>query len=494
MNQNRKTILFIRKYWPQIGVSILLFWLWYLCFPFLPGPDPYGAPVNQWGIGVYILMRIIYNPLEYVMSSNWGAQISDFCYSYMDPQLVENGSRTFVYHLGACIATLLHSFIVYYSLLSIIGVIRAKYDHTTGFVICLLLMIITCGFLFFVKNSDLFFCSTSLLVISICLKHYINQKQYGTTTFVFLLALITIAAGYRKNSIILLPLFTWMILSLYHRTFQMKPFRSCTLGLILSIIVALPLSTSLLIPVLHLEDTHGEEVFMSSDYACMRLLEHKTIDLDSINSIKEGRYVLFMQNYERFGTCNNMKEKWIDEIYNSPLVFIEARAINYAQFLSLGCLPSFVVRFLREKHPDIYFPDSNDFCTIVDFINNPRQRFEGFKHIHHISEFGNYKALFKRSLFNYDLFFNWSVYAVTIIIVYILSFICMIIVMVRLLCYKGQTHLQKWILWCALLEFGHLSSFLIFTPTPDYRYHFFSIVMGFLVLGLFFINTHDSEG
>ena len=494
MNRSRKIVLFLREYWPQIGVSLLFFWLWYLCFPFLPGPDPYGAPVNQWGIGVYILMRIIYNPLEYIMSSDFGAQISDLCYSYMDPQLVENGSRTFVYHLGACIATLLHSFIAYYSLLSIINALRAKYGHIVGFVICILLMIITCGFLFFVKNTDLFFCSTSLLVISICLKHYIEQKRYGTTIFVLLLLLISIAVGYRKNSIILLPLFIWMILALYHRTCQMKPLRFYTSGLILSIIAALPLSTSLLMPVLHMEDTYGEEVFMSSDYACMRLLKDKTIDLDNINGIKEGRYVLFMQNYERFGTCNNMKEKWINEIYDSPLIFFEARTINYAQFLSLGCLPSFVVRFLREKHKDIYFPDSDDFCTIVDFINNPRQRFEGYKHIHHISEFGNYKALFKRSLFNYDLFFNWEVYAVIIIIEYILSFICMIILIVRLLYYKCLTHLQKWILWCALLEFGHLTSFLIFTPTPDFRYHFFSIVMGFLVLGLFIINTHDPKG
>jgi hypothetical protein len=239
-------------------------------------------------------------------------------------------------------------------------------------------------------------------------------------------------------------------------------------------------------PILHINDAYGEEVFMSSDYACMRMLKGKSIDLNNINGIKQDDKYLFMQHYERFGTCNDMKGKWIKEIKQSPLIFIEARTINYLQFISLGCLPTCIIHFINARHPDIYLPNSNDFCTIVDLINNPKQRFELSNHnIHPLSDFGNIRALFKRSLFNYDLYFKWSYHVAIILIAYSISLIFFIYILFLLIKHTPLSFLHKWILFLGELEFGYLLSFLVFTPTPDFRYHFFSITMSFLIISLF---------
>ncbi len=481
MSQNNK----LSKYLFHIGVTVLFLWIWYLCFPFLPGPDPYGASTNQWGISVFFLFSSIYAPLEWMMQSDIGSRLSDLCYSIMDPQLIVNGSRTFVYHLGACIVTLFHSFLFYYSILSIINTIQSSYRNNKLSIIFIILLLPVVSFLIFVKNTDLFFCSCSLFIISLAFKYYTNKKLFNTSTFILLLIFLSFTIGFRRNAVILMPIFIYMFLKLYNKTKSIQPRKSYALSILISVFLALPFSSPLLMPIFNISNSHGEEVFMSSDYACMRLLEKKNINLDSINGFKQDDKYLFMQYYERFGFSENMKKVWLNEIKNTPSLFFKVRVINYIQFLSLGCLPDFVIDHLHANYPYVYFPNSNDFCTIVDFINNPRQRFEGSKHIHPLSDFGNQLALFKRSLFNYDLYYNWSIIATTIQIFYILSLICMSYhITFYLIKRRKITSMQKWILWCGLLEIGHLMSFLVFTPTPDFRYHFFSITMAFFVISL----------
>ena len=486
MRQNKCIRNHISKYYPYYIISLLFLWIWYLCFPFLPGPDPYGSSTNQWGIGAYILMHSIYKPLEYIMQSRVGEILSDLCYSSMDYDLIKNGTRTFVYHLGACIATLIHTLLLYYCLLMMVNPTKTKCKYNFSILVCIILFVLTAGFLLYVKNTDLLFCSTTLLLITIVTRKYVMGDKVGNWTFFLLLIISMISVSYRKNSIVILPILIWAFLKTYKHGQNIKTLHRSFFTIAISLIIAVPFSTSLLIPILQIEDSHGEEVFMSSDYACMRLLKGKNIELNDLAGIKQDSMFLFMQNYERFGTCNDMREKWIKEIKDSPKVFFIVRSINYLQFMTLGCIPDYIKTILETHYPHVYFPNEKDFCTMVDFINNPKQRFEGDKHIHHLCEFGNYSFLFKRSLFNYDLYFNWLYLSRIIVLLYFFSFLCFIYNLIIRFKYSRIEKTKQLAIWFGLLEFSYLLSFAIFTPTPDYRYHLFSLLMAYLSIGVTF--------
>lgn len=486
MKRNKCVHNHFSRYYPYYIISILFFWIWYLCFPFLPGPDPYGSPTNQWGIGVYLLMQTIYIPLEFIMQSKVGEILSSFSYSLMDSQLIIHGTRTFVYHLGACIVTLIHTSLLFYCLVLMTNPTKTKEGTFISLFVCIVLFILTSGFLFFVKNTDLLFCSTTLLLITFVTKKQLKGDIIGNRELFLLLIITMISVSYRKNSVIILPILICMYLRLYKSGHRLKTAKCILVSFVISIILAIPFSTSLLTSILQIEDSHGEEVFMSSDYACMRILKGETIDLDNLSGIKQDNMYLFMQNYERFGTCNDMKQKWISEIKESPKVFIIVKCINYIQFLTLGCIPNNISSILKKHYPHVYFPDAKDFCTMVDFINNPRQRFEGGKHIHQLSDFGKYSYFFKRSLLNYDLYINWSYLSIIIILLYGISFICFVYNMIiKFKNHKLQATKQLAI-WFGLLEISYLLSFIFFTPTPDFRYHLFSILMAYLTIGMSF--------
>lgn len=493
MKRNKCIRNHISIYYPYYIITLLFLWIWYLCFPFLPGPDPYGSATNQWGIGAYILFHSIYKPLEYIMQSKEGEFLSDFCYSLMDTDLIKNGTRTFVYHLGAGIVTLFHSFLLYYCILLMVNPLKTKGKNSASILVCIFLFILTVGFLMFVKNIDLLFCSTSLLSITIVTRKFVLGKKIRTGTFILLLIISTISVSYRKNSILILPILIWMYLKIYHYGHNLKTIHYSFVSIAISLIIAIPISTSLLIPILHIEDSHGEEVFMSSDYACMRMLKGKNIELDNLAGIKQDSVFLFMQNYERFGTCNDMREKWIKEIKDSPKVFFYVRGINYLQFLTLGCMPEYVINILKTHYPHVYFPNEKDFCTMVDFINNPKQRFEGDKHIHQLSEFGDNFILLKRSLLNYDLYINWLYLSRILLVVYIISILCFIYNLYFRFNNSSIKTTNQLAIWFGLLEFSYLLSFAVFTPTPDYRYHLFSLLMAYLSIGMTFCKDLETK-
>lgn len=199
-----------------------------------------------------------------------------------------------------------------------------------------------------------------------------------------------------------------------------------------------------------------------------------------------------MQHYIGYGNDENMKEKWLAEIKDSPSTFLSARSINYVQFLTLGCLPDFIRLRLQEKHPNVYFPGRFDFIEINKRFNFPHDYWENKKdkHPHSIREFKGWGGILECGLFNNHMYFRWASIADILAVLYCVTLVCL----VRLFYFRVRRHsltiCQRLAMWCGVLEFCYLLSFLPFTPTPDFRYHFFSIVTGFLMLGFYANSTN----
>ena len=103
--------------------------------------------------------------------------------------------------------------------------------------------------------------------------------------------------------------------------------------------------------------------------------------------------------------------------------------------------------------------------------------------IHSISEFRGWRGMLECGLFKNAIFFRWSTLAAVLCFLYCVTFGCLLWLLFQKLRRKPLNRPYQLALWCGLLEFGYLSSFLLFTPTPDYRYHFFCIFTGFLMVG-----------
>lgn len=460
-----------------IGVVTLLFlWVWYLCFPCQLGFDGYSKPVDQWGVGIYLMMQVANLPLTLMEWSLHGRQLS-------------LTARHFIY-FGGCMATLAHALLLWYSLVSMVSTVCRHLHRPWLFVAAVVTMILTANCLLFTKVTDLFFCAMVAWLLSRIVKKHIAGGTFTLRELCLMVVVSAITVSYRKNAVIIMPLLVWICLSLYQPALRWRPIKRFVISCVIAVAAAFPLSSSMLVPVLNLTERYGEEVYYSSDYAMMCMLKGKQIELEQIEGTKhdDNRY-LFMQFYRRFGQNKNMKEQWMAEIKDSPSTFLKVRSINFLQFMTIGCLPDFIRKPLQEHYPDIYFPGSDDFIEIVRSFNFPHDYNKGLK-IHRISEYRGWGGLMEKGLFQNRLFFRWSVLASMLFVLYCVTLGCLIWLLSLRLRRKPLSITQRLALWCGLLEFGYLSSFLVFTPTPDYRYHFFSILTGFLMIG-FCTLTND---
>ena len=459
-----------------IGVVTLLFlWVWFLCFPCLLGVDYYGIRKDQWGVGCYLLMQVANLPLTL---TEWSLDFRQIPLTY----------KHFVY-FGGCMATLAHAALLWYSLVSMVSAVCRHVHRPWPFVAAVAGIILTVSFLSFSKTTDLFFCATTAWVLSRVVKKYITGETFTLREVCMMIVFTAVAVSYRRNAVVIMPLLVWICLSLYTPALNWRPLKRLIVSCVVAVVAAFPLSSSLLVPVLDLGEMHGEEVFLSSDYALMRMLKGKPIELSEIDGIwhedgKDSRR-LFMQFYRRSGQSKDIKALWMAEIKDSPSTFLKVRGINFLQFLTIGCLPDFIREPLQEHYPDIYFPGAQDFRTITMGYNNFPCDYEEVKGtlIHTVKEFRGWNGLLECGLFKNNIFFRWSVLAGFLFVLYCVTLGCLIWLLSLRLRRKKLSVTQQLALWCGLLEFCYLSSFLVFTPTPDYRYHFFSILTGFLMIG-----------
>ena len=454
-------------------ITLLFLWVWYLCFPCLLGVDFYGIRQDQWGVGVYLLMQVANLPLTLM---EWSLGFRQVPLSH----------KHFVY-FGGCMATLAHAALLWYSLIKMSSTVCRYLRHSWLFAAAVSGMILMAGFLMFAKTTDLFFCATVAWVLSRIVERYVAGKTITLLELCILIIVSAVAVSYRRNGVLIMPLLMWICLSLYIPAKRWRPLKRFVISCVIAVVAAIPLSSSVLVPVLGLTEAHGEEVYLSSDYAQMRMLKGKQIKLNKLDGIwhedgKRGGRV-FMQFYRRYGQSKDMRTLWMAEIKDSPSTFLKVRGINFLQFLTIGCLPDFIREPLQESYPHVYFPGAGDYREIIWGYNNFPHDYNKDKEVHRIGEFHGWGGLLECGLFKNDILFRWPLLAVLLCILYCITFGCLIWLLFLRMRGRPLSIPQRLALWCGLLEFGYLSSFLLFTPTPDYRYHFFCIFTGFLMVG-----------
>ena len=366
-------------------ITLLFLWVWYLCFPCQMCRDFYGNRMDQWGVGPYLLIQIANLPLTL---TEW---------SITDRQSPIT-SKCFIY-FGGCMATLAHAALLWYSLVSMTSTVCRHLRHPWFFVIAVAGMILTGSFLLFSKTIDLFFCATAAWVLSKIVKKDVIGGTFTLRELCMLIIVSAVAVSYRKNALIIMPLLVWMCLSLYHPARLWRPLKRLIVCCIVAVVAAFPLSSSVLVPVLDLQEMHGEEVFQSSDYALMCMLKGKPIELQQIEGTMhdDGRY-LFMQHYANFGQGDNIRKQWIAEIKDSPSTFLKVRSINFLQFMTIGCMPDFINEALQKRYPEVYFPGTRDYREMVYGFNFPIN-YNYAKEIktHSISEFKGWGGILEFS-------------------------------------------------------------------------------------------------
>jgi hypothetical protein len=132
-------------------------------------------------------------------------------------------------------------------------------------------------------------------------------------------------------------------------------------------------------------------------------------------------------------------------------------------------MPDFVNIPLQKRYPQVYFPGKRDYIEYINGYNFPfdynRQYNERLK-IHSISEFRGWRGMLECGLFKNAIFFRWSTLAAVLCFLYCVTFGCLLWLLFQKLRRKPLNRPYQLALWCGLLEFGYLSSFLVFTPTP----------------------------
>lgn len=204
---------------------------------------------------------------------------------------------------------------------------------------------------------DFFFLSTLLIAILICnYIHRIEAKQIRIFLLIALTFLVINMVNYRKNAVLLAPIF---FLFAYHPYWKTPYLKLCALY-VLYLFAMLPFATSLLLPVKKAYPTNpmiesdlriaailrGEQGLMREKLKCCGFIDTEHPFQNSLSPVCVGDYMTG-SNIDQIALLRLYSEEW----RSNAKTMLTAKAIQIIEFYMAGYLPGPIQQALLRTYP-----------------------------------------------------------------------------------------------------------------------------------------------